>query len=1038
MGVEMSGMVGGELAAGAPDGSVPVWRTGQRVWPQAARRSQRAASGQVGALASRSRSLAGVTALCVVALLAVLVVRAPFSSSGVSRAAPAGGSAVSLPGGLAAAASESVGAAERGFWLAPRGGALAGEGGGIASSFAAEGARLRVAEGTVGFSLAGIGRGQQLTRVVAVAPVARANEALYRDGSVRGFYRNGPFGVEQGFTVARRPGGGAGRMVLTLRVGGSLTAVQAGSQVLFETAAGAAALRYGQLSAVDATGRRLPATMRLDGGALQLRVDDRGARYPLRIDPFVEQVPKLTGGTEESGKGDFGGSVALSADGKTALVGAPEDDSGVGAVWVFVRSGSTWTQQGSKLTGAGEVGAGKFGTSVALSASGYTALIGAPGDHGKLGAAWVFTRTGSTWTRQGPKLTGGGEVAEARFGYGVALSADGNTALIGGPDESEGGANEGGAAWVFTRTGSTWTQQGSKLTGTGEVIDPLFGFSVALSADGNTALIGGPEDDIEGSNPGAAWVFTRSGSTWTQQGPKLTGTGEVGRADFGYSVALSGEGNTALIGAPRDESEEPYSGAAWVFARSGSTWTRGPKLDPLDELEKGGAGEQGFGRSVALSTAGTTALVSTPGDNRGTGAAWTFAYRGSTWVQQGPKLTGAGEVGKLGPDNEGNFGGSVALAGDASAALVGGEVDNGSLGAAWAFANIQPGCTDSWTNTAGGNWFTAEDWSTGAPPGPEEEACITAPGTYTVTMQQTSTTGTVAVRSLTVGGASGTQTLNIASSCSENASVATSYGITNGWQGAIAMTNSESCAKNVSLAGGLVNNGKLYVEDPSGGTRSLEGDLTNSGTVSLAAGERLAVSGGYQQTPTGRLKTFIAGASNYGSLSATGGFVIAGTLVTHEVSPFKAALGSRFEVLVTSNPNPDEQSHGLEGAFATEAEAQIGYYPTLYFQPAYSHHANGEVLLTVKEATATLSPKSGMAGASMTIGGKGYLPGDTITPTFTDHAGVKTAFPGVTVASSGTFSTTITVPAGAASGEATVTLQSAETGVKVKRTVTVT
>ena len=305
-------------------------------------------------------------------------------------------------------------------------------------------------------------------------------------------------------------------------------------------------------------------------------------------------------------------------------------------------------------------------------------------------------------------------------------------------------------------------------------------------------------------------------------------------------------------------------------------------------------------------------------------------------------------------------------------------------------------------------------------------------------MQQTSTTGTVAVRSLTVGGASGTQTLNIASSCSENASVATSYGITNGWQGAIAMTNSESCAKNVSLAGGLVNNGKLYVEDPSGGTRSLEGDLTNSGTVSLAAGERLAVSGGYQQTPTGRLKTFIAGASNYGSLSATGGFVIAGTLVTHEVSPFKAALGSRFEVLVTSNPNPDEQSHGLEGAFATEAEAQIGYYPTLYFQPAYSHHANGEVLLTVKEATATLSPKSGMAGASMTIGGKGYLPGDTITPTFTDHAGVKTAFPGVTVASSGTFSTTITVPAGAASGEATVTLQSAETGVKVKRTVTVT
>ena len=213
--------------------------------------------------------------------------------------------------------------------------------------------------------------------------------------------------------------------------------------------------------------------------------------------------------------------MALSADGNTALIGGPSDNGGVGAAWVFTRSGSTWTQQGAKLTGSGESGNGDFGASVALSADGNTALIGGPGDNGSVGAAWVFTRSGSTWTQQGAKLTGSGESGEGYFGASVALSADGNTALIGGASDNDGV----GAAWVFTRSGSTWTQQGAKLTGSGEIGEGHFGVSVALSADGNTALIGGPSDN---GGVGAAWVFTRSGSTWTQQGAKLTGSGEIG------------------------------------------------------------------------------------------------------------------------------------------------------------------------------------------------------------------------------------------------------------------------------------------------------------------------------------------------------------------------------------------------------------------------------------------------------------------------------------------------------------------------------
>ena len=131
-----------------------------------------------------------------------------------------------------------------------------------------------------------------------------------------------------------------------------------------------------------------------------------------------------------------------------------------------------------------------------------------------------------------------------------------------------------GAAWVFRRSGGTWTQEGPKLTPSGAVGQSQFGWSVALSWDGSTAVIGAPADD---GFAGAAYVFARSGSTWTQLGSKLTATGESGQGSFGESVALSGDGATALIGANGDHGSV---GAAWVFARSGRTWTQqGLKLD---------------------------------------------------------------------------------------------------------------------------------------------------------------------------------------------------------------------------------------------------------------------------------------------------------------------------------------------------------------------------------------------------------------------------------------------------------------------------
>ncbi len=402
---------------------------------------------------------------------------------------------------------------------------------------------------------------------------------------------------------------------------------------------------------------------------------------------LIQEGSKLTG-AGENGEGRFGFSVALSADGNTALIGGYSDNGGIGAVWVFTRSSAGWTQ-GPKLTGGGESGPGLFGHSVALSADGNTALIGGPYDNGKTGAAWVFTRSGTTWTQQGEKLTGGGESGPGLFGASVALSADGNTALIGGEADQGVVSEDHGAAWVFTRSGTTWTQQGEKLTGSGEVgggqvRSGHFGHSVALSADGNTALIGGYGDN---SGNGAAWVFTRSGTTWTQQGEKLTG-GMVSRGGgFGGSVALSADGNTALIGAP-----EYYgsSGAVWVFTRSGTTWTQqGEKFTGTGKI-----GASAFGTSVALSADGNTALIGGSADHNNIGAMWVFTRSGTTWTQQGEKLTGSGTNGQSA------FGFDVALSAEANTALVGGYEDSTNIGAAWLFVNLAPTVTPTTSSTA--------------------------------------------------------------------------------------------------------------------------------------------------------------------------------------------------------------------------------------------------------------------------------------------------------------------------------------------------
>jgi hypothetical protein len=344
-----------------------------------------------------------------------------------------------------------------------------------------------------------------------------------------------------------------------------------------------------------------------------------------------------------------------------------------------------FTQQ-AKLVGTGVIDDVAFqGYSVSISADGNTALVGGPADNGFIGAAWIFTRsTSGMWSQQGPKLVGTdavGPFGGPGQGVSVSLSGDGNTAIIGGAEDN----GFIGAAWIFTRsTSGMWSQQGPKLVGTGAVgpvAEPGQGYSVSLSEDGNTALVSGPSDN---NAFGATWVFTRSGGVWGQQA-KLVANDAIGRAGQGEAVSLSGDGNIAIIGGGGDDGGV---GAAWIFTRAGGIWSQQAKL-----IGAGAIGRSFQGQAVSLSADGNAAIIGGPGDNPTApqdqdpvGAAWVFAVSGGVWNQQA-KLVGTGVIGSFQVQ-----GFSVSLSGDGNIAIIGGPFDNpqspsgvNPIGAAWVF-----------------------------------------------------------------------------------------------------------------------------------------------------------------------------------------------------------------------------------------------------------------------------------------------------------------------------------------------------------------
>ncbi|MFT5758436.1 MAG: hypothetical protein ACI9LM_003178 [Alteromonadaceae bacterium] len=313
-----------------------------------------------------------------------------------------------------------------------------------------------------------------------------------------------------------------------------------------------------------------------------LRVDDEkgkdvGAAYVfIRSNNTWIQQAKLMAADGEA-EDTFGGKVVLSGD--TAVVGVMRDDDNVtgkdsGSAYIFKRTGSHWNQQ-AKLTASDASTGDSFGYSIGLSDN--TLVLGAPFDDDKgknSGSVYVFTRTGHTWTQQAKITAEDGSEGDV-FGISIAISDD--TILVGADLNEEKGFNAG-AAYVFTRSGGNWTQQ-TKLTANDGAEGDLFGVRVALEE--NTALISARRDDdnIMGVDSGSAYIFTRVGNTWGQQ-VKLKAPDGAKDDRFGRSVALSGD--NALIGAMFQDEQGENSGSAYLFKRSGRIWNFKAQLMPKD------------------------------------------------------------------------------------------------------------------------------------------------------------------------------------------------------------------------------------------------------------------------------------------------------------------------------------------------------------------------------------------------------------------------------------------------------------------------
>jgi hypothetical protein len=492
------------------------------------------------------------------------------------------------------------------------------------------------------------------------------NRVNYAYGPFAEWFANGPQGLEQGFDVSAPPRGERGSLTFALTLSGGIhMRLRRGALLLNGDGA---SLRYGGLIATDAHGHVLRSWLQLAGDRLLIRVDDRGASYPLRVDPFVQQS-ELSDKAGSPGE-EFGEAVAVS--GRTLVVGtiqhmAASTDVESGAAYVFTAPASGWAQahQTAILQAPRGQSEEEFGHSVAI--SGNTIVIGAPfrevGRHSGQGAVYVFVKPPSGWRRATAtaELTAARGAADEFFGESVAIS--GNTVLVGAPGRKVGKHAAQGTVDVFAmpripRTGTP--RQLAELTAPDGQANDALGISVAIS--GRTVVAGADLHRVgETAEQGVAYIFAGRATGWSNARETAQLTDERGEARelFGRTVAIWQ--NTVVVGAPDRGGENVEQGAAYVFVKPATGWVGSLTQTAALTASDPGKGDQ-FGGALAIS--GGLIVAGAPGHATGKsteqGAGYAFVKPATGWIT----ATETGELIATGGAEGDKLGRSAALSGD--------------------------------------------------------------------------------------------------------------------------------------------------------------------------------------------------------------------------------------------------------------------------------------------------------------------------------------------------------------------------------------
>ncbi|MGE0104873.1 MAG: PxKF domain-containing protein [Blastocatellales bacterium] len=532
--------------------------------------------------------------------------------------------------------------------------------------------------------LTGIGYGERTAKVGAAELHRQGQRIEYRRDGLTEWYVNERRGLEQGFTLREAPGARSGdeKLRLTMEMSGDLKAAASpdGDTALMKDSAGRVVLRYSGLKVWDSANRTLPARLTVKSNEIAIEVDDRGAVYPVTIDPvLVSETAKLEA-SDKDANDQFG--VSVSIDGDTAIVGAPREDlPGIdsGAAYIFERNlgGANNWGEARKIEATDGGNYHLFGNSVGI--SGDTVIVGAPWEADS-GAVYIFERNLGGANNWGEIRKIKASDVEAYDSFGISVGISGDTVIVGANWEGDSG-DQTGAAYIFERNlgGAGNWGEAKKVKASDKEPGDQFGTSVSISGD--TAIVGAIEEDLPGYGSGAAYIIERNqGGTgnWGEV-KKLEASDAIGYEYFGWSVSINGD--IAVVGMFNVYLPYENSGSAYVFERNqggAGNWGEVKKLEASDK-EKGDA----FGFSVSIS--GDIIIVGSPGEtNPG-------IYSGAAYVYKRNQggANNWGEVSKLdASDNQAidNFGCSVGISEDTAITGAFFEDDPGdNSGAAYIF-----------------------------------------------------------------------------------------------------------------------------------------------------------------------------------------------------------------------------------------------------------------------------------------------------------------------------------------------------------------